>query len=178
MYGQLEEYPSWKCLPNPNIEGPYQDLMNMMINDILLFCFSIFVIVPWPKNMETNRRNMETTNSSSVTEFVLSTFDDLHSYWFEPFVVFFIILIITITGNRAIIALTFFDSRLQGPIVLCLGQPVIGRHLSFLGDSSDNVEEFLVGSEEKNRIVWRMYGTNLLLFDICQCGLLACRHGV
>ncbi|XP_044124990.1 olfactory receptor 1F1-like [Bufo gargarizans] len=63
---------------------------------------------------------METTNTSSVREFILSTFADLHSYQLKLFVVFFFILIITITGNLAIIALTISDSQLQSPMYFFL----------------------------------------------------------
>ncbi|XP_056396141.1 olfactory receptor 1F1-like [Hyla sarda] len=63
---------------------------------------------------------METTNSSSVTEFILSTFADLQSYWLWLFVGFLVILIITITGNLAIIVLSLYDSQLHGPMYFFL----------------------------------------------------------
>ncbi|XP_075690678.1 olfactory receptor 1Q1-like [Rhinoderma darwinii] len=63
---------------------------------------------------------METINSSSVTEFILSTFADLHDYQLELFVVFFSILTISITGNLAIITLIFSDPHLQAPMYFFL----------------------------------------------------------
>ncbi|XP_073498455.1 olfactory receptor 1Q1-like [Phyllobates terribilis] len=63
---------------------------------------------------------MESTNSSSVMEFILSTFADLHSFQLWLFLVFLLILIITITGNLAIITLTFSDSQLQAPMYFFL----------------------------------------------------------
>ncbi|KAM3911213.1 olfactory receptor 1E16-like [Leptodactylus fuscus] len=63
---------------------------------------------------------METRNLSLVTEFILSTFADLHSYQLELYVVFLLILIITIAGNSAIITLAVSDSQLKGPMYFFL----------------------------------------------------------
>ncbi|XP_069799071.1 olfactory receptor 1E16-like [Dendropsophus ebraccatus] len=63
---------------------------------------------------------MENVNSSIVTEFLLTTFADLHEYQLGLFVVFLLILLITITGNLTIILLTFSDSRLQTPMYIFL----------------------------------------------------------
>ncbi|XP_018414828.1 PREDICTED: olfactory receptor 1361-like [Nanorana parkeri] len=69
---------------------------------------------------------MESENSTLITEFVLSTFSDIHEYQTALFAVFLLILMITVTGNLVIIVLTCWDSNMQSPMYFYLG------HLSFV----------------------------------------------
>ncbi|XP_040181090.1 olfactory receptor 1361-like [Rana temporaria] len=64
---------------------------------------------------------MESDNSTLITDFVLSTFSDLHNYQTALFAVFLLILVITLAGNLVIIVLTCWDSHLQSPMYFFLG---------------------------------------------------------
>ncbi|XP_068104088.1 olfactory receptor 1f45-like [Hyperolius riggenbachi] len=64
---------------------------------------------------------MEKANSTLGTQFILSTFSDLHKYQTVLFVVFLFILVITVLGNLTILVLTCSDSQLQSPMYFFLG---------------------------------------------------------
>ncbi|KAG8545211.1 hypothetical protein GDO81_021218 [Engystomops pustulosus] len=57
---------------------------------------------------------------SPVTEFILSTFGDLHDFQLVLFVVFFFIFLIGVTGNLFIITLIFFSIQLHEPMYFFL----------------------------------------------------------